>query len=74
MAAYGPKARRAYVEIPPASGNRAPRAAKVIASGADSTTRANQATMDAGPAMPAAMAGSEMTPVPSTAPTVRAAP
>jgi hypothetical protein len=69
-----PKASRAYVETPPASGNREPSAAKVSASGADSATRASQARIEAGPAMPAAIAGSEMTPVPRTAPMVRAAP
>jgi len=49
-------------------------AANVEASGMLSTTRANQATSEAGPAMPAAMAGSVMTPVPSTAPVDSAAP
>ena len=73
-AARGPKASRTYVETPPPSGCRAPSAANVQASGTDSRIRASQATSEAGPATAAARAGIEITPVPRTAPTLRAAP
>src|SRR5699024_7613887 len=59
---------------PPASGYRAPSAANDAASGTDSATSANQASRDAGPATWAPSAGNAMTPVPSTAPVVSAAP
>ncbi len=72
--ALGPKALRAYEDTPPASGNRAPSAPNVAASGTDAMTSSSHDSRLAGPAMRAARPGRLITPVPSTAPTVSADP
>ncbi len=69
-AAAGPMPSRTYAETPPATGWRTPRAANVIASGAESTSNAAQATIDAAPAACTASAGTSSSPGPISAPDV----
>jgi len=65
----GPKARSIAPAKPAASGRSRERPAYVSASGNESSTRASQASTEAGPAVSAAMAGKTRIPVPMTAPT-----
>src|SRR6266511_4391420 len=73
-AAASPRPSRTYADTPPATGWRTPSAAKVIASGPDSTSNAPHAMIDAAPAARAASAGTRRTPGPISAPTYNALP
>ena len=68
-AAVSPNASRTYAETPPATGWRTPSAANVTASGAERTSSAAHARIDAGPAACEASEGTSNRPGPISAPT-----